>query len=154
MKRRTTIILFILAIVVAVALIVYQKVQEKRADAVRQKPDVATTVTDLLAAFEKDTANAAKTYVDKIVELKGLVKSVDTTGAVIMGEEGNPSEVVVGFDNRHTDDLKKIRAGTIIMLQGVCSGYEMSSADPDDLLSGLGTTIHLRSAGLKENSND
>jgi hypothetical protein len=118
-------------------------------DVVQDDPDVTVTAKDLIAAFEKDTAAAGKMYLDKIIEVTGMVKSVDTSGAVVMGEEGTPSEVVIGLDRRHIEDAGKIKVGTVAILQGICSGYNKSSGDHDDMLASLGATIQLRSAGIK-----
>jgi hypothetical protein len=47
-------------------------------------------------------------------------------------------------------DVQQIKPGEQVTLQGLYSGYESSSNNPDDLLAGLGITIQLRSGGLKE----
>lgn len=147
MKRK---ILFgVLILIVVVAIIGYRMYSKQTPDIVQDDAAIAVTAKDLIAAFEKDTAAASKIYVDKIVEVTGTVKSVDTAGAVVMGEEGMPSEVVVGLDRRHLKDVEKIRVGAVAVLQGICSGYNKSSGNADDLLAGLGATIQLRSAGIK-----
>lgn len=105
------------------------------------------TATELIAAFDRDTASARRTYVDKIVEVTGNVKRIDTTGAVVLGEEGSASEVTVGLDRRHLNDHEKLKVGSTAVLQGICSGYDKGSGD--DLLASLGTTVQLRSAGVK-----
>jgi hypothetical protein len=49
-------------------------------------------------------------------------------------------------------DHQKVQVGKVATLQGICSGYSTGgSSDPDDLLASLGTTIQLRSAGVKSN---
>jgi hypothetical protein len=42
-----------------------------------------------------------------------------------------------------------LKVGQAAVLQGVCSGYALSGGG-DDLLSGLGTTVELRSAGVRK----
>lgn len=147
MKRK---ILFgVLLLIVVAAIIGYRMYSRQTPDIVQDKPDAVVNAKDLIAAFEKDTAAAGKMYVDKIVEVTGMVKTVDTSGAVVMGEEGTASEVVIGLDRRHVKDAEKIKVGSITVMQGICSGYNKSSGDPDDLLASLGATIQLRSAGIK-----
>jgi hypothetical protein len=147
MKRR--ILVAVLILIVVAAIIGYRIYSRQTPDVVQDDPDVTVTAKDLIAAFEKDTAAAFKMYVDKIVEVTGTIKSVDTSGAVVMGEEGTPSEVVIGLDRRHIKDAEKIKVGSVAVLQGICSGYNKSSGDPDDMLASLGATIQLRSAGIK-----
>jgi len=45
-------------------------------------------------------------------------------------------------------DYEKLKVGSNAVLQGVCSGYDKASSD--DLMASLGTTVELRSAGVKE----
>ena len=148
MKRK--ILIGILVLIVVGGSIGYYLFSKNEPDITQDEPDVAVTAKDLIAAFEKDTANASKTYIGKVVEVTGNVKSVDTSGAIVMGENGAVSDVTVGLDRRHLEDAKIIKIGSIVVLQGRCSGYTKSSGDPDDLLASLGTTVELRSGGIKK----
>lgn len=146
MKR---IIIIVVVLIIAVGgWYAYKLYQEKTPDIVNKKPDVVINASALLEAFNKDTAAARKQYVDKIIEVTGNVKRIDTTGSVVLGEEDSASEVTVGLDRRHMKDYEKLKAGSVAVLQGVCSGYDKGSGD--DLLASLGTTVELRSAGVKE----
>lgn len=147
MKRK--IILIVLVIIAVVAIIGYRMFTKSTPDIVQDKPDVTVTAKELITAFEVDTAAAGKRFIDKVVEVTGMVKTVDTSGAVVLGEDGSPSEVVIGLDRRHVADAHQIKEGSTVVMQGICSGYNKSSGDPDDMLAGLGATIQLRSAGLK-----
>jgi hypothetical protein len=145
MKKK--IFLGILLVVIIGAVIAYRMYKEETPDVVNKTPDVTVDVKGLLAAFDNDTASAIKTYMNNVVEVTGNVKSIDTSGAIVLGEEGSASEVVVGLDRRHMKDYKELKVGSVAVLQGVCSGY--SNGAGDDLLSSLGTTVELRSAGVK-----
>lgn len=140
-------VLALLVVAVSAGLYFYFK---KTPDIVNDEPEAVVTVSDLVRAFEKDTAAASRSYIDKIVEVSGRVKQIDTSGAVVLGDDGSASEVVVGLDRRHKDDYKRLQTGQPAVLQGICSGYSVSGGgDPDDLLAALGTTVQLRSAGVK-----
>lgn len=145
MKR--TIILVVLVVLGVGGWYAWTKFDEKTPDIVNDKPDAVVDAKTLLAAFDKDTASASKQYIDKIVEVTGMVKKVDTSGTVILGEEGTASDVVIGLDRRHIDDYKQLKVGTTATLQGICSGY--TKGDGEDLLASLGTTVELKQAGVK-----
>jgi len=145
MKRK--IIIGILIIVVICGFIGYRIYSEETADIVNKNPDEITDVKSLIAAFDADTASASKKYIDKIVEVTGTVKKIDTTGSLVLGEEGHLSELVVGLDRRHMKDYEKVKPGSVAVIQGICSGY--SKGGGDDLLAALGTTVELKSAGVK-----
>src|SRR5215211_1369879 len=104
MKRK--IIFIIVALVLIVGLIGAYFYFKQTPDVVQDKPHAVVQAKDLIAAFEQDTAAARKQYVDKIIEVTGPVKRIDTAGAVVMGEEGSPSEVVIGLDRRHMKDYE------------------------------------------------
>jgi hypothetical protein len=145
MKRK---IIFIIILIIAIAgIIAYRMYTEKTPDVVNKKPDVTVDAKGLLAAFDSDTASASKTYLNKIVEVTGNVKRIDTSGAVVLGDEGSASEVVIGLDRRHMNDHQQLKVGNPGTLQGVCSGY--SKGGGNDLLADLGTTVEFRSAGVK-----
>jgi len=145
MKRNIMIIVLLLLVIGG--FIGFRMFNEKTPDIVNKKPDAVVNAHSLVAAFDADTASAVKQYLDKIVEVTGTVKRIDTTGSVILGEEGMASEVVIGLDRRHMKDYEKLKIGAPAVMQGVCSGYSKSNGD--DLLASLGTTVELRSAGVK-----
>jgi hypothetical protein len=140
----------IIAFLILAAIIGYRMYSRKNPDAVQAKADAMVTATDLIEAFEKDTSGAEKQYANKIIQVSGTVSSVDASGAVVFGKDATPSVVVIGLDQRHMADLQKITPGKPAVLQGIYSGYESGSNNPNDLLSGLGITIQLRSGGLKK----
>jgi hypothetical protein len=111
---------------------------------------VSVNAKELIAAFQEDTAAAKEKYIDKVVEVTGTVKSISPEGTIIIGQIGSASDVVAGLDRRHLNDVEKVKVGSMAVIQGICSGYNTGgNADPADMLSDLGTTVQLRSAGIK-----
>ena len=90
MKR--TILIILILIIAAGGWYAYKMYSEKTPDVVNKTPDVVVSAKELLEAFSKDTAGARKQFVDKIIEVTGNVKRIDTTGAIVLGEEGSTSE--------------------------------------------------------------
>jgi hypothetical protein len=147
MKRSATIILVILLLIAIGAFVGYRVYTNKVPNYADETPEITTTTTELADAFNKDTANASKRFMDKIVRVTGIVKSMDSS-AVVLGEEGNPSDVVVGLDDRNLKGIQYLKAGDTAILQGKFSGY--SKASGDDLFASLGATIKIDYAGVKE----
>jgi hypothetical protein len=148
MKRNILLVVVLLVIAAgAVGIYLYTK---QTPDVVQEKPHAAVNAKELIAAFERDTAAARAQFIDKVVEVTGTVKKIDTSGTILLGEEGLSSDVSVGLDRRHLKDHEKLQVGQIAVLQGVCSGYTKAAGnDPNDLLASLGGTVELRSAGVK-----
>lgn len=144
MKRIFVIV--ILLIIVVGGWYAYKMYQQKTPDVVDKRADVTTTAMDLINAFNKDTTAARKQYVDKIIEVTGMVKKADTS-AIVLGNPDSESSIVCGVDRRHIDDYKKIKVGSSATLQGNCVGYEKG----EEMLGiSLGTTVYLSFAGVKE----
>ena len=140
----------VLLIAFIAALVGYRMFSRANPDVVQAEPNFVISAVDLIAAFENDSSNAARKFANKIIQVSGTVMSIDTAGAVVLGTANTPSVVVVGLEQRHMADLQHIKAGAELALQGLYSGYEQSGSNPNDLLAGLGTTIQLRSGGLKK----
>ena len=147
MKRSTTIILIILLLIAIGAFVGYRMYTNRVPNYADETPELTVTTTELADAFNKDTANASKQFMDKIVRVTGIVKSMDSS-AVVLGEEGNPSDVVVGLDDRNLKGIQYIKTGDTAILQGKFSGY--SKASGDDLFASLGATIKIDYAGVKD----
>ncbi|MGE5520697.1 MAG: OB-fold protein [Candidatus Dadabacteria bacterium] len=145
--KKVIILVVILVILGGVGFGVYQYTK-KPDDVVKRKPDFVVDVKTLLNGFESDSSASNRKYADKIIAVTGNVKRVDTSGAVVLGEDGSASEVVAGIDKRHIEDLSSLQAGKLATLQGTFSGYR--KAEGDDLLSSLGSTVELKSAGIKK----
>ena len=147
-QTRNTILIIILIVLVAGGLIGYRMYKEQTPDIVNRQPDQSLTASELIAAFDSDTAAASKKYLDQIIEVTGTVRSIDTSGTIVLGEPGTEASVSCGIDRRHMKDFSLVQTGSRAVLQGVCAGYEKASGD--DLLASLGTTVQLRSAGVKQ----
>lgn len=114
-----------------------------------QKPDMVVNAKELVAAFNKDTSSARKLYTDKLLEINGNVKSIDTSGAIVLGDDGDPSVVTVSLDRRHINDYKKLTVGSPAIIQGKYVGY--TKGNGEDLIESLGTTVQINFAVVKEN---
>jgi len=147
MKKTILILVFIL--VAVAALIGYRLYKKQTPDVVDGKPDIAIDARGLVAAFDADTAAANARFIDKVVEVTGTVKAIDTSGTITLGDSTTESSVTCGLDRRHLKDYEGLKTGAVAVIQGVCAGYEKASGD--DLLASLGTTVQLRSAGVKKN---
>ena len=144
MKKK--IIIGILIIIVVGGIIAYRMYDERTPDIVNRKPDIVTDLKSLFASFNSDTSSASKEYIDRVIEVTGNVKSIDTSGAIILGDDESESSVVCGLDRRHLKDHEKVKVGAVAVVQGRCTGYEKG----EEILGiSLGTTIQLAFAGVK-----
>lgn len=96
-------------------------------DLQKVKPDFIMTAIDLQKAFEGNEAAANSKYVNKVIEVTGIIESIkqgDNKTLSISLKTGSPlSSVNCTFQS--LPDTSKIKAGGQIKLRGECSGFLM-----------------------------
>jgi hypothetical protein len=145
MKRN--ILISVLVIVVFGGYLGYRIYMDETVDVVNRKTGIRISADALIAAFEKDSTSAMKTYLDKLIEVTGIVKNIDTSGTVILGAAGSESSVVFSLDRRHLNDHKNLKPGDPVVMQGKCTGARMGEEMMGIL---LGTTVEFNFSGVKK----
>lgn len=88
---------------------------------------VATLTTSaLLAAFEQDSAAAAKQYNDKIIAVTGPVKKIEAESnpvMVFLGDAGQMSSVQCSMDSSQAVHYNQLQTGTTATLKGQVVGF-------------------------------
>ena len=124
MKR---IILILLVIVIlAGGWYAYRAYTGKVKSLTEVKSDISITATDLISAFEKDTATANKQYMGKVIEVTGNVKSVEKeegAATLSLGESGTMSSVRCSMDTSFIQKAASIQEGSAITIKGACTGF-------------------------------
>jgi hypothetical protein len=94
-------------------------------DLQKTRPDFILTASDLQKTFENDEAAATAKYVKKIIEVSGIIESVNPgegkTLSITLKTESDLSSVICTFQS--AGDLPEFKAGDKIVLRGECSGY-------------------------------
>ena len=103
------------------------------------KADASISATDLIAAFEKDSASANKQYLGKILEVSGNVRSVEKESATVsLGAADGNSSVRCSIDSAFVKDIEQLNPGSAITIKGNCTGFM-----PDETGLGLGSDVVL-----------
>ena len=134
---------------VGFVVVCYLMYTNETTDQVRKTPEYIMSAKELLTEFEKNDVNASSKYIDKRIQLTGVLKSIDTSGSLILGAAGDPGEIIIAVHPRYKESLTKVSAGSTVIVQGICSSFSQDKPAEDDLLSGLGATIRFRSGGIK-----
>jgi hypothetical protein len=99
---------------------------KKHKDLSTTRADYVLTATDLQKEFENNEQTASEKYVNKIIEVTGMVTSVnldDSSNINISLKTGSDlSSVICTFASSDTTEFKK---GEEITLRGDCSGFLM-----------------------------
>jgi len=112
---------------VAAGLYGYSEYNRKVKDLQNVTPDVKIGAVELIAAFEKDEANGNTLYLDKIIEVKGILRELekDSKGfySLVLGIENEMSAVRCSMDIAHKLDVEKIQEGAMVTVKGACTGF-------------------------------
>jgi hypothetical protein len=128
MKTYVKIVLFVVTFIalsaILAALYFYNL---KHTDMSKAKPDFVITATQLQKAFEDNETAASTKYINKIVEVKGVIASVkpaDNNVLNISLVTGSDMSAVIGTFPA-IPDPSKFAVGSEITLRGECSGFLM-----------------------------
>ena len=118
----TLFIVFFLAVTaIGVALYLYNK---KPANMQTSKADYVMMAPDLAKAFENDAVGASDKYVNKVIEVTGIIQYSGSIndGALSIAIKGTGlSNVICTFQN--IPEIMQTDTGVMITVRGVCSGY-------------------------------
>ena len=92
------------------------------------QPEVEISSDTLLALFQADEPLANATYVQKTIEVQGVVKEITETNnrySVLLQSKNDSSHVICDMAPIKIRELKKLKAGQSVRLKGICKGFLM-----------------------------
>jgi len=138
-KMKRTIIIVVILVLVIGGWYGYRLYSDKNPDLKNSKPDFSIESASLISAFDKDSSAASKQYINKIVEIKGNVTKVDTSGVIALGSAGEMSTVECTMDKRHKEDYLPLKEGQQVSIKGRVTGFKSETM----LDINLGTTVEM-----------
>jgi hypothetical protein len=92
-----------------------------------KKADIVMESGDLVTNFENDEKSANAKYLNKIIEVKGVIDNITDTKAdvtVYLKQKASTSGVVCSFD-KTVFQKNTVKIGDQVSIKGICSGYLM-----------------------------
>jgi hypothetical protein len=128
MKTYVKVALFVVSfIAIAIILAALYYYNLKQTDMSKAKPDFVLSSTLLVNAFENNETTASTKYINKIVQVTGIISSVENAAnnsINITLQSGSDLSSVICTLPAFTDP-EKIKKGEEITLRGECSGFLM-----------------------------
>lgn len=116
----------------------YHEFTRKVKDLKYVKASVRLEAPELIRAFEQDEAGSNSRYLDKIIAVQGVVRSVETSErnhiTVVLGAANNLSSVRCSMDSSHQSELAPLTAGSPVTLKGACAGFNSDELLGSDVL--------------------
>ncbi len=112
--------LLLIVVLIASGIVIY--LYNKPGRSAASEKGVGVTAADLATAYSKDEAAANKVYLDKTLDVKGVISEVTTNqqAKTVVTLEGTDMAGVQCTLLETTDGLKK---GDSIHLKGICTGF-------------------------------
>lgn len=126
MKAYLKYILLIFAIGGLVGFYMYNKPHKNMTSA---EIDVKMNAPQLFEHFEKDESLANQKYLDKVIEVSGLVTAVnvekDGTTSVTLDTDNSMFGIICQMDNLSKHKRTNFKTGEQVKLKGICTGMLM-----------------------------
>jgi hypothetical protein len=108
--------------------------------------DVTLSAASLVEAFQKDSADANKKYLGKVISLNGMVKVVEPeSSTIVLGDSTSNWSIRCSMHSNYVNVVGTFKPGNVLHIKGNCTGFL-----PDDL--GLGSDIVLNRCVIESNS--
>jgi len=126
MSKKRTIIAGIIAIIIIVALYgcyQYNRTVQGLNDI---SADYTVNATALINEFVTNDSTANKKYLNKILEVKGMIKKVEEnsgTGIVVLGDTTDMSGVRCILDSTTSATAGSLKRGAVITIKGAITGF-------------------------------
>ncbi len=130
MKNRKPITVLIVLVILALAgaSIAYSLYHAPHRQASTETPAISLRATDLYKAFAADEAKANTLYLDKVLQVQGVVKEIltdDQGGKVLVLESGDMFGINCTIDSSQSQVLTAVKPGNQVTLKGICNGMLM-----------------------------
>lgn len=125
MRKRTWIISGLLLVLVIAALYGYYQYQRTNQDLRQTAADQNVDASFLIRAFAGDDTLADKNYRKKILAVRGIVKSVDTTNnsvSIILGDPAQNTSIRFAMDGAFPE-FSAIHKGMSVTIKGLLNGF-------------------------------
>ena len=93
-----------------------------------KKPDFKVLCSEIVNEFESDEQSASTKYVDKIVEVEGVIAEISSdeeSYVIILKDPDSFSGVSCSISKEEIKEDEIGKAGDKIKIKGICTGYLM-----------------------------
>lgn len=129
MKRRTKVLLIVLAIGIVSVSYGFYLLHKKPADVRKLSADFSISAATIVNAFSDNEQEANKKYLDKVIDVKGKVADIklEANGnTTLFLDSGNPlASVTCSFYNDEAASVKSVKKGDEVIVKGMCTGFLM-----------------------------
>lgn len=129
-KKTIAAVISILTLALIGSIVAYLMYNKPHKDVAGTPSDFQISAAELYKAFNEDEAAANTKYLEKIIEVQGIiVGDLNTDNPAepsLFLETGDDFGVVsCGFPQSQTEELSQLKSGTTVKVKGLCKGKTM-----------------------------
>jgi len=118
-------VLLVALLLVGMLFIIYTKPARVEVSIVENYNQVA--IEDLIQGFQVDEQKANKTYIEKVIEVEGVVKEISFMNnrhtVLLKSNSFSQSFVMCDMSPLQNNTINELVQGDTVVLRGVCKGY-------------------------------
>ena len=92
----------------------------------KQTSDFSLSAKDFAKEYETDQTGSDKKFIDRIIEVKGVIDEISTdqnnSTVFILRDKESSTGVLCTLSGKATGKMKKYKKGDTITIKGTCSG--------------------------------
>jgi hypothetical protein len=120
------IIIGILVLGIIGAFIAYKMYNKPHVNVEEASADISITADKILNDFSSDENSANLKYLDKIIEVKGVVSEINIEKGIITIETNDDfGSVLCHLSEEASRKVSGLQEGQIIVVKGICTGFLM-----------------------------
>lgn len=127
MKLKNIVIVIFVLLVIG-AFVGYKMYNKPHVNVAETNADILTTANKIIKDFSSDETTANVKYLEKIIELKGVVsetKKEKEKGIITLKTNDDFGNVLCHLSEISTEKINSIKVGQNITVKGICTGYLM-----------------------------
>ncbi|MCX2678687.1 hypothetical protein OOZ15_01920 [Galbibacter sp. EGI 63066] len=129
MKRIINIAGIVVVAGVLITLFIFVRLYNKpHTDVHSSRPIHQVTGKSIVDEFKNNEDKANDTYLDKVVEVEGTVKNIDTAngnGIITLGPDGYMESIICNMEPTENRKMLSLKKGQKIKIKGICTGFLM-----------------------------
>ena len=120
------IIIGILVLGIIGAFIAYKMYNKPHVNVEEASADISITADKILNDFSSDENLANLKYLDKIIEVKGVISEINIEKGIITIETNDDfGSVLCHLSEEASKKISELQEGQIIVVKGICTGFLM-----------------------------
>lgn len=114
--------------ILVVSFVFIKMYNKPHTDVYKASPEYVLTAGEIISEFENDEQQANEKYLDKILQIEGVVSSISTyngNSVITLEAPGSIGAVICTMEPSQNKKILGLEKGKEINIRGICTGFLM-----------------------------